>query len=858
MKRKFRFNQKIMNCLGAAALIFVVLAMIISTWNVKRSVAAEVRVAAKRDRCGKLCEELKEAADYLSEQARLYAVTGDNSCLERYWEEVHSGKRRDGVVKRLGELGLDDRDMRLVESAKKNSDLLIYLETRAMRLAADGKGENEEVLPLEVQTYVLNVVEAAMTPEEKRMEAISLLCGDRYAGEKKVIDQYASEFMESAVKRMNEELAATRRRTDRALVMLWGLQGASMLLFLLYAFFCYRGTIYPALAYQMCLEEGRAAELKPDGISEIYRLGQSVLNMYCRMAEAMKAKDEFLASVSHEIRTPLNSVIGCETLLKQTRLNEKQREYLACMETASKQLLDMVNELLDYASLEKKMEIQETEWSLREAAKDLENSFCCLAVEKGLEFSVEADDKVPEQVLADEGKFRLIAGNLISNAIKFTDEGLVHAELLWEKGTEDEGVLVLRVEDTGRGIKKEDEERIFEAFERGSKEESAPVAGTGLGLAICQRTAGLLRGSLTVESCWRKGSAFTARIPMKIGGPKKGDFCRALVLLVDDNRINRRIQKELFAVLGVAVMEAESGEEAVRMASERHFDLIFMDLRMPGMSGYEAAGRIRSLKTFQCPIIALTADGKAQIRERALAYGMEEVVMKPISLAELEKVLKTYISPSCLDVELGIGRLGGNELLYRQVTEMFAEEHGRDGKKLMDLAEKGDSEEIYALLHALKGASGAIGAEPLSKACERLEDELKGEELVKGELKERVCRIEKLVKDLIGDMNKKLNEEPIGKMPVEVSESACMKFEENQKNMEEISLNEVIRFSGELQKDLIKEWYGMVERADFAAEELWSDNREVFISAFGRGCAEQLERALLRFDYEMILQRIKV
>ena len=122
MKRKFRFNQKIMNCIGAAALIFVVLAMIISTWNVKRSVAAEVRVAAKRDRCGKLCEELKEAADYLSEQARLYAVTGDNSCLERYWEEVHSGKRRDGVVKRLGELGLDDRDMRLVESAKKNSD----------------------------------------------------------------------------------------------------------------------------------------------------------------------------------------------------------------------------------------------------------------------------------------------------------------------------------------------------------------------------------------------------------------------------------------------------------------------------------------------------------------------------------------------------------------------------------------------------------------------------------------------------------------------------------------------------------------------------------------------------------------
>ena len=109
MKRKFRFNQKIMNCIGAAALIFVVLAMIISTWNVKRSVAAEVRVAAKRDRCGKLCEELKEAADYLSEQARLYAVTGDNSCLERYWEEVHSGKRRDGVVKRLGELGLDDR-----------------------------------------------------------------------------------------------------------------------------------------------------------------------------------------------------------------------------------------------------------------------------------------------------------------------------------------------------------------------------------------------------------------------------------------------------------------------------------------------------------------------------------------------------------------------------------------------------------------------------------------------------------------------------------------------------------------------------------------------------------------------------
>ena len=148
MKGKFRYKQEMLRCIGAVARVCVVLAMFISTLNVKRSVAAEVRVAAKRDRCGKLCEELKEAADYLSGQARLYAVTGDNSCLERYWEEVHSGKRRDGVVKRLGELGLDDRDMRLVESAKKNSDLLFYLETRAMRLVADGLGEHEAVLLL--------------------------------------------------------------------------------------------------------------------------------------------------------------------------------------------------------------------------------------------------------------------------------------------------------------------------------------------------------------------------------------------------------------------------------------------------------------------------------------------------------------------------------------------------------------------------------------------------------------------------------------------------------------------------------------------------------------------------------------
>ena len=372
--------------------------------------------------CTKLRGSLEDASDYLTEQARGYVMTGEPGFMERYWEEIHTGKRREAVVERLGGLGLSQHSTRLLQAAKNNSDLLVYLETRAMCLAAEARHIPGERLPVEVRDYVLNVVEKSMSSEQKHTEAVELLFGGQYTSEKEVIDQYTTQFMEAAQEELDMDLEQAEKKASGAMTFQWALQAAVIVLFILVIGACYYMIIHPVLYYHRCIEEGMEEKMHPQGIREVNLLGQSIQSMYRNMRSALKAKDEFLASVSHEIRTPLHSVMGCQTLLEQTDLTDSQKEYLSCMERASAHLLEMVTHLLDYAKLENRMSRPVNgPWKPGDLAGYLDTGFRHLARAGNLEYKVILKDHVPGCLYGDASMIRQIGTNLVSNAIKFTD-----------------------------------------------------------------------------------------------------------------------------------------------------------------------------------------------------------------------------------------------------------------------------------------------------------------------------------------------------------------------------------------------------------------------------------------------------
>ena len=374
---------------------------------------------------------------------------------------------------------------------------------------------------------------------------------------------------------------------------------------------------------------------------------------------ATRAKSEFLANMSHEIRTPMNAILGFSDLLKKTSLTNTQESYLNTIRSGGETLLNIINDILDISKIEaNKLDINKNFFDLHSLIFELKQFFKDKLEAKNLEFLIENNLELPRIIYTDELRMRQIFFNLISNAIKFTDKGYVKVITSFNDRGNDKIDLRIIIEDTGTGIKIEDQERIFDAFEQaGTSSRSKKFQGTGLGLAITKKLIGLMNGKISVDSVFGKGSRFildffeittdTASGSSISGEGKKDEtvtFNGSKVLIADDIESNRLLLKEICKEMGMETLEAENGRQALEIIKLYVPDLILMDVRMPEMDGYEAVEIIKndpSLK--KIPVIAVTASVMSSDKAMINKARFDGYLRKPVILNELTDNLKKFL-----------------------------------------------------------------------------------------------------------------------------------------------------------------------------------------------------------------------
>ena len=376
---------------------------------------------------------------------------------------------------------------------------------------------------------------------------------------------------------------------------------------------------------------------------------------------ANRAKSEFLANMSHELRTPLNGVLGNIQLLEMSSPSPEQLTYLTAISAAGNSLLSLINDVLDLSKLEAdRVTLEQVVFSLRHCLSGLVRMQQVRAEDKGLDLRVEVADPVPDALVGDELRLKQILGNLLSNAIKFTDTGSVTIAAAVQSITADTVQLELAVRDTGIGIAPEFTSQLFAPFVQADTSITRRFGGTGLGLSICRRLAGLMGGSIAVDSREGAGSTFRVSLPFGLSATAAEVVDRTTsapidrwtgpalkVLLAEDNEINRRFGIALLAKLGHQVVAVGDGQEALVALAREPFDLVLMDLQMPVLDGLAALGRLRALEAGTAqhvPVIAVTANAAIEDERRCRAAGFDGYVRKPLAvsqlIAEMQQVLR--------------------------------------------------------------------------------------------------------------------------------------------------------------------------------------------------------------------------
>lgn len=379
---------------------------------------------------------------------------------------------------------------------------------------------------------------------------------------------------------------------------------------------------------------------------------------------ASEAKGKFLANMSHEIRTPINAVLGMDEMILRESTETKVREYAMDIFTAGQALLSIVNDILDLSKIESgKMEIIPVNYEVSSMIHDLSNMTELRAKKKDLHFHVEADREIPCTLYGDDVRIRQVLTNILTNAVKYTQEGDIWFRVNSIKKENGKITLHFEVEDTGAGIREEDIPKLYAEFERIEEDKNRHIEGTGLGMSITRQLLQMMNSQLEVASVYGEGSKFSFDLEQDIVEDKPiGDFEKSIqrlaadftyeagftapdaeVLVVDDNAINRKVFQSLLHQTQVKVTEAESGAQCLELTGKKRFDMIFLDHMMPEMDGIETLRRMKAEPDNLCrdiPVIALTANAISGAREKYLESGFDDYLSKPIVSAKLEKMLR--------------------------------------------------------------------------------------------------------------------------------------------------------------------------------------------------------------------------
>ncbi len=388
-------------------------------------------------------------------------------------------------------------------------------------------------------------------------------------------------------------------------------------------------------------------------ISEIEQCRQELI-IFKEIAEkATKAKTEFLANMSHEIHTPLNAIIGLSNLLLSKNQQSGNEEMLKSIVYSANLLLAIIDDILDYSRIEAgKISFKKNNFNIRELLSELNSSFSFKAELNNIQYLEIIDPAIPEFIKGDSVKLNQILTNLLSNALKFTNQGFIKIELTLISQIGNNLLIQFEVSDSGIGIQKDKIPLLFQSFNQSNTTTTRQFGGTGLGLSITKKLVELQNGEIWIESAENKGTSIHFNLPFEIGiKHKKVEFIAEntelkgkKILLVEDNKINQFVAVKILQTVDLIVDIANSGKEALLLTSEIKYDLILMDLHMPDMDGIETVSLIKKMgrenKNWETPIVAFSADAFSETKDMVLNDGFDDFVSKPIISEDLLKKIK--------------------------------------------------------------------------------------------------------------------------------------------------------------------------------------------------------------------------
>jgi two-component system sensor histidine kinase EvgS len=505
-------------------------------------------------------------------------------------------------------------------------------------------------------------------------------------------------------------------------------------------------------------------------LTQIKQLEQRLRSSETRAREASEAKSSFVAAMSHEIRTPMIGVTGMLEVLQHSDLDDDQRRTIQVIQQSARSLLQIIGDILDFSKVEAgRLELSPTTISLPRLLQSTVANFSGSASSKGLVLTCEVDDRIGPAHVADGLRLRQVLSNFLSNAIKFTETGMVEAALEW-KGRDGDGDRVcFRITDTGIGVTPEQQARLFQPFSQAEGSTTRRFGGTGLGLVISRRLAELMGAQVEMESTPGAGTTLRMTVSLPRGrveelepelapDASQGFMARplpsveqalaerSLILIVDDHPTNRLVVARQLALAGYASESAEDGIKGLAAWRTGRYALILSDVHMPEMDGYEMARALRDEEARthkpRTPVIALTAAALKGEAERCLAAGMDQYLAKPVSIPELVQALQRWLphtvplagdmrapaklpqlggDPTPLDPSVLEPLTGGNAAETRALLDDYLATTQADLVELRTAQASGDLDRLAREAHKLKGAARLVGAHPLAEAAASLE-----------------------------------------------------------------------------------------------------------------------------------------